>query len=630
MAEDQSNGVAPTNATAQKRARRVCRARLDMEDLHASDPRTVGPYRILRRIGTGGMGVVYLAEDTSGRQVALKLLRPELADDAGFRARFRREVEAGQRVGGICTARHVDADLESEHPYLATEYVAGGNLYEYVTAHGPLQGEQLVGLAVGLAEALVAMNAVGVIHRDLKPSNVLMAPTGPKVVDFGISHAADGTALTQTGNVMGSPGWMAPEQALGHGTTEAIDVFSWGATVAFAATGRSPFGEGRPEAILYRVVHEQPDLNGLDPRLWNPVVSALQKDPALRPPPDRLLVELVRTAMAGGIPPGGSIAMTTAVLDQTWFRPPAPSMPVPQEKTKRGRVWLAVAAFVLVAGAIAGGVFALSHETPKTGSAAQGQPKGAAGSSSGVSTTEPSTTTTTAQASPTAIVSADLPLQICPTSFAVDPAPSAANLPASMTESVPRDLQDQLTVYSDDQGDMKLLGPTGWVCSANYGADGSGGLTVNPSGEVLPTEGIGTTSSLEVIDGSESSACVGCTEGQACPLFASAAIDYQNDYRVPCPTSKPSVESVEPIENGVIGFLDPPGVTGDGAYSGGTYPANGVMTYHSGDDNGSWEETCVLRYSQQTSFLYSDTERLCSTVWIELDIPRLQLVKQPA
>ena len=175
------------------------------------------------------MGVVYLAEEPSGRQVALKLLRSELADDPGFRARFRREVESAQRVGGICNARYLDADLDSEHPYLVTEYVEGGNLFDFVTNHGPLTGDQLVGLAVGLAEALVAMNSVGVIHRDLKPSNVLMAPTGPKVVDFGISHAADGTALTQTGSIVGSPGWMAPEQALGHGTTAAIDVFAWGA-----------------------------------------------------------------------------------------------------------------------------------------------------------------------------------------------------------------------------------------------------------------------------------------------------------------------------------------------------------------------------------------------------------------
>jgi serine/threonine protein kinase len=238
-----------------------------MEDLRPSDPENIGPYRLVGRIGAGGMGVVYLAQDDNGTRVALKLIRDELAQDPSFRARFAREVRAGRRVGGMCTARYLAADLDSEHPYLVTEYVAGGNLLDFVRANGPLEGERLVGLAVGLAEGLVAMGAAGVIHRDLKPSNVLMADHGPKVVDFGISHAADGTSLTQTGAVVGSPSWMAPEQAQGRDCGPSVDVFSWGATVAFAATGRQPFGEGRPEAVVYRVVHEEPDLDGIDPRL---------------------------------------------------------------------------------------------------------------------------------------------------------------------------------------------------------------------------------------------------------------------------------------------------------------------------------------------------------------------------
>ena len=149
---------------------------------------------------------------------------------------------------------YLDADLESPRPYLVSEYVPGGNLADYVAEHGPLEGDHLLGLAVGLAEGLVAMGAAGVIHRDLKPTNVLMGERGPKIVDFGISVAVDGTSLTQTGAVVGSPSWMAPEQAQGRATTAAADVFSWGATVAFAATGRQPFGEGRPDAVIYRVV----------------------------------------------------------------------------------------------------------------------------------------------------------------------------------------------------------------------------------------------------------------------------------------------------------------------------------------------------------------------------------------
>ena len=220
-----------------------------MEDLHASDPRIFGPYRLLSRIGSGGMGVVFLVENGSGSRVALKLLRPELADDLVFRARFRREVEAGRRVGGVCTARYrgcrpgFGASLSGHRVRRRRQPL---RLRDGSTGRRP--GTELIGLAVGLAEALaVTMNSVGVIHRDLKPSNVLMAPTGPKVVDFGISHAADGTALPKPGGIIGSPGWMAPEQALGYAAASpAIDVFSWGATVAYAATGRSPFGEGRP------------------------------------------------------------------------------------------------------------------------------------------------------------------------------------------------------------------------------------------------------------------------------------------------------------------------------------------------------------------------------------------------
>ena len=328
------------------------------------------PLPAVGRIGTGGMGVVYLVVGPDGNQAALKLIRSELADDPAFRARFRREVEAGQRVGGVCNAKYLDADLDAERPYLVTEYVPGGNLADFVAANGPLPGDQAVSLAVGLAEALVAMSSVGVIHRDLKPSNVLMGATGPKVVDFGIVHAADGTALTQTGLTIGSPSWMAPEQATGQSGSAATDVFSWGATVAFANTGRSPFGEGRPDAVLYRVVHEPPDLVGLDPRLEPLVRQALEKDPARRPTPDDLLLGLVRTAMPG-CGPGGRrrrhdhrrprphLASGHASVPPP-VRPPPGTVgpPAPDEEPggRRKLWWLGVAAFVLVAALIAGGI----------------------------------------------------------------------------------------------------------------------------------------------------------------------------------------------------------------------------------------------------------------------------------
>jgi eukaryotic-like serine/threonine-protein kinase len=385
-----------------------------MEDLHASDPRIIGPYRILKRIGTGGMGVVYLAEEGKGRQVALKLLRPELADDSGFRTRFRREVEAGRRVGGISTARYLDADLDSDHPYLTTEFVAGGNLHDYVTSHGPLAGDQLIALAVGLAEALVALANVGVVHRDLKPSNVLMGPSGPKVVDFGISRAADETVLTQTGGLIGSPGWMAPEQALGRPTTAAIDVFSWGATVAFASTGRSPFGVGRPDALLFRAVHENPDLEGVEPRLRPLIERSLSKDPNNRPAPDRLLLDVIKTPTGRSVAAGIPEAMTTQVLDHPWHQE---SNVVAPHSAPRRRVhfgWIAAAVLVLLAGGVGIGVGYASrssnsssppkstdivtHSTTTTTHRTLAPPSTAAGQ-----TTVPSTVATTLPSDATAV-----------------------------------------------------------------------------------------------------------------------------------------------------------------------------------------------------------------------------------
>ena len=567
-----------------------------MEDLRADDPQTIGPYRLIRRIGSGGMGVVYLAHDASGTEVALKLVRPELADDPTFRPRFRREVQAGQRVSGVCTAKYLDADLESDRPYLVTEYVAGGNLADYVAANGPLAGDQLVGLAVGLAEAIVAIHASGVIHRDLKPSNVLMAATGPKVVDFGISHAADGTSVTQSGVIVGSPAWMAPEQAQGRESTPAVDVFSWGATVAFAATGRSPFGEGRPEAIIYRVVHEEPDLGGVDTRIRSVVVEALRKEPLARPTSDQTLVSVVRSAMGGSTPPGDSDAMATVALDRTWKRPdPAPVL---RARIGLRQVALAAAALVVIA-AFIGGVLYVAHgdkAAKKPGQASVLTKHHTA------ATTSTSTSTTTSTTNPSALISASLRLVTCPTTYGYTPSTSPPALPTSMVVSVPADLTNQLAVYSDSEGLMKLVAPTGWLCSANHGADGSGGVEVYPTGETVPSGALTAGSTTEAVIGSETSACVGCGESQACPLFATAATDYESNYQQTCPP-RPSSESVVALNADVVSFTDPAGVSGDGNPSGGAYPANGVMTYYpydTGNDDGSYLDTCTLPAAEQS------------------------------
>jgi Protein kinase domain len=261
-------------------------------DLLTSDPETVGPYRLIGRLGTGGMGQVYLARSPGGRLVAVKVIRPELAADGGFRSRFAREVSAARSVSGMFTAPVVDADPDGRPPWLATAYVPGPTLADAVTERGPLPPAVVVTLAAGLAEALVAIHAAGLVHRDLKPSNVLLAGDGPRVIDFGISRAADASALTLTGTIMGSPGYLSPEQADGRPVGPPGDVFSLGAVLAFAAGGAGPFGGGPAAALAFRVVHAEPDLSAV-PRQLRPLIArCLAKDPADRPTPSELLSAL--------------------------------------------------------------------------------------------------------------------------------------------------------------------------------------------------------------------------------------------------------------------------------------------------------------------------------------------------
>ncbi|MFJ9813142.1 PQQ-binding-like beta-propeller repeat protein [Streptomyces sp. NPDC101158] len=256
-----------------------------MERLRASDPREVGPYALVARLGSGGMGAVYLGRSSGGRTVAVKVVRPDLAVDGAFRDRFRREVAAARLVSGAFTAPVVDADPEAELPWMATAFVVGVPLNGAVETHGPLPQDALRMLTAGLAEALVGIHEARVIHRDLKPANVLLALDGPHVIDFGIARATDGTALTSTGSVIGSAPYMSPEQALGRHLTPASDVFSLGTTVAFAACGDSPFGEGASAAVLFRVVHTEPDLSTVPANLRPLVERCLAKNPADRPSP---------------------------------------------------------------------------------------------------------------------------------------------------------------------------------------------------------------------------------------------------------------------------------------------------------------------------------------------------------
>ncbi|BAJ30044.1 MULTISPECIES: serine/threonine-protein kinase [Kitasatospora] len=261
-----------------------------MQPLEPGDPRQLGDYRLLGRLGAGGMGAVYLGRTPGGRTVAVKAVQPALARDAQFRERFRQEVAAARRVGGSWTAPVLDADTEGELPWVATGFVAGPSLTDAVREHGPLPEPTVRLLGVGLAEALAHVHGLGLVHRDVKPSNVLLTLDGPRLIDFGIARALDeSSGLTQTGHVVGSPGYMSPEQAQGQPAGPASDVFSLGAVLALAATGRPPFGDGVSGAVLlYRVLHEQPDLAALDYPLRTVILACMAKNPAARPTPGQL------------------------------------------------------------------------------------------------------------------------------------------------------------------------------------------------------------------------------------------------------------------------------------------------------------------------------------------------------
>ncbi|MET3984524.1 serine/threonine-protein kinase [Streptomyces sp. PvR034] len=265
-----------------------------MGPLLPGDPPAIASYRLVGRLGTGGMGVVYAALDGGGRRVALKTVHPQLAADPQFRARFHREVGVLRRVTGPCLVPLVDADPDAAAPWLVTTYVPGPTLHQYVAAHGPLTGARLHLLAAGTAAALAAVHAAGVVHRDLKPANVILSPDGPRVLDFGIAHVTDGTAVTRTGVMTGTPGWISPEQYRDGSADSRGDVFAWGALIAAAATGRPVFGGGAPDAVAYRVLREEPDLAGVPEELHGVLLACLAKEPGERPRSRALAVVTAR------------------------------------------------------------------------------------------------------------------------------------------------------------------------------------------------------------------------------------------------------------------------------------------------------------------------------------------------
>lgn len=264
-----------------------------MDELQAGDPQQVGGYTLLARLGAGGMGQVYLGRSPGGRPVAVKVIRADLAKDPGFRLRFAREVQAARRVSGAFTAPVIDADPDAPVPWLVTDYVHGPSLADAVADHGPLPLSCVLTLAARLAEGLGAVHAAGVIHRDLKPGNVLLVEDGPRLIDFGISQAADFVQITSATSVMGTPGFIAPELITSNRVEPSGDIFTMGAVLAYAATGELPFGFGPSEARTLRVLYLAPDLDHVPAELRPLLERCLDKDPARRPTARQFLADLV-------------------------------------------------------------------------------------------------------------------------------------------------------------------------------------------------------------------------------------------------------------------------------------------------------------------------------------------------
>ncbi|GLZ08119.1 hypothetical protein Acsp03_55850 [Actinomadura sp. NBRC 104412] len=326
-----------------------------MEPLQPNDPRQLAQFTVLARLGQGGMGEVFLGASPGGRPVAIKLIHRELADDPGFRARFQREVEIAQTVSGVFTAPVLRADPEAERPWLATSFLPGLSLEEAVRSYGPLPPPSVRALAVGLAEAVRSIHRAGVVHRDLKPANVLLAPDGPRVIDFGIARAADSAAITQSGEVIGSPGYIAPEHIARGAAEPASDVFALGAVLVFAVTGTGPFGDGPVHRILHRTVHEPPRLDAVpDPVLRDLAAACLAKDPAERPGPERVTARLADSATMELHGTRWLPHQVVAGIGARAAEPVPPPLPVPRRRRIPRRVLLAggaitgAAAFLVV------------------------------------------------------------------------------------------------------------------------------------------------------------------------------------------------------------------------------------------------------------------------------------------
>ncbi|GHI90461.1 serine/threonine-protein kinase [Streptomyces xanthophaeus] len=381
------------------------------------DPKRIGPYRIIGRLGAGGMGTVHAGLDDAGLRVAVKVIHPAQAEDAEFRARFRREVQLSARVQGPCVLPLLAADPDADTPWLATAYAPGPSLDQHLSAEGPLSGGTLYAFATGTAHALAAIHQAGVVHRDVKPQNIILSPSGPRMLDFGIAHAADGTSVTRTGVMTGTPGWISPEHYRTGTAGPAGDMFAWGALCAYAATGRLPFGSGAPDVVAFRVMSGEPDLDGIPAELLPLITRALAKDPESRITADEAAEEcsLLLASQATQVLPVGTDMAPTRVGDLVaaeWHMPtlddPTWHEPRPRLRTRKAALVLGAA---LVIGSLTGGTLALLDSSdPKastrtqtpTGNASGGDAPTGGGQQAPAGKNAPDTPTTPTPSSGTA------------------------------------------------------------------------------------------------------------------------------------------------------------------------------------------------------------------------------------
>jgi len=457
-----------------------------VRELQPGDPQVIGPYRLRGQLGAGGMGRVFLGLSAGGQLAAVKVIRADLATDPEFRARFEREIAVARRVSNLFTAPVIGADLDGPVPWLATAYVDGPSLADAVAERGPLPVASVLRLAAGLAEGLSAIHAAGVVHRDLKPSNVLLAKDRPRVIDFGISRATEVSFLTRTGLVVGSPGFMSPEQAEGREVGPASDIFSLGAVLAFAATGEGPFGAGSTPAPVYRALFQPASLDHVPAEVRGLVERCLAKDPGQRPTAREILAGM-GVVQPEPVPPtvmdrpAADASMTVTAARLSVFTAPAAGQPQPQPHEDRlrhrlRRLALAAVITVFLAASAAGGIAlgASAHESPVAHSGQATPARMPSTATSTPRTPVSMSTSPSASAVPTTAPAAT-PSATMPASASISPSPS----PAGTTSAVP----SASTTPSTAMPPSSAPTPTGSSAPSGSAAPGpTGSAAVPPQG----------------------------------------------------------------------------------------------------------------------------------------------------